>query len=45
LARETPQTGATRFELHSLAKPLLAALLMRSVDAGDLTLDDLVGET
>jgi len=37
-------TVDTRFKLHSLAKPLLSAVLLRSVDAGKVGLDDLVGE-
>lgn len=39
-----PNAPGTRFKLHSLTKPLLATLLMRSVEAGRVELDGLVGE-
>ncbi len=39
-----PHSIETRFKLHSLSKPLLATVVLRSVDAEKVALDALVGE-
>ena len=40
----TPLTGDARFRIGSITKPIVAALILDSVDRGDLSLDDKVAD-